>query len=256
MIMLRLLIRHKGKNTMKLQPDYGLAGFFTPEMYYRFRCVLLLLTLLWFSLLVSGCSSVADATDKQVFEQVGQKAQQRYGSRAEKVVADWERALARIEHQSEREKLHSVNNYVNQHIFFAPDIRVWGKKDYWATPVEALIVGSGDCEDFAITKYFSLKYVGVPSSKLRITYVRARIGGGAPQAHMVLAYYSTPNAEPLILDNLVKEIRPGSKRRDLQPIFSFNSEGTWTGKQPVKGKKHVSRWINLVAKMEREGFFR
>ena len=64
---------------------------------------------------------------------------------------------------------------------------------------------------------------------MRLIYVKARIGGTAsslPQAHMVLAYYPTPDAEPLVLDNLMPEIRPASHAPDLQPVFSFNSEAS------------------------------
>ena len=120
--------------------------------------------------------------------------------------------------------------------------------------------GSGDCEDYAIAKYFSLKFSGVPVAKLRITYVKARIGGmdsNVIQAHMVLTYYSTPDAEPLVLDNLVSEIRPASRRTDLTPIFSFNSEGLWAaggGAPQPGGGSRLSKWTDLVKKMNSEGF--
>ena len=82
--------------------------------------------------------------------------------------------------------------------------------------------------------YDSLLELGVPINKLRLVYVRATqevAGGGGTiqQAHMVLAYYPKPNADPLVLDNLNKRILPASQRHDLSPVFSFNSAGLWQG---------------------------
>jgi len=119
--------------------------------------------------------------------------------------------------------------------------------------------GRGDCEDYVIGKYFSLIAAGMPSSRLRLVYVRAQIGGsdGSAQAHMVLAYYATPGAEPLVLDSLIGEIRPASRRPDLAPVFSFNSDGLWqgTGAQSAGDPlARLSRWREVLAKARSEGF--
>lgn len=115
--------------------------------------------------------------------------------------------------------------------------------------------GAGDCEDFAIAKYISLRHLGVPAEKLRITYVKAlRLN----QAHMVLTYYSRPDAEPLVLDNLIGSILPASQRTDLQPVYAFNGEGLWlanaSGGKQVGDSKRLSRWQDLLKKMKAEGF--
>lgn len=156
-------------------------------------------------------------------------------------------------------RLQSINELFNRRILFRDDIEVWGQADYWASPLEMLDKGEGDCEDFAIAKYFSLLVSGVTAPKLRLVYVRAQLGGreGPTQAHMVLAYYAQPGAEPLILDNLITEVRPASRRPDLSPVFSFNGEGLWqgTGSQnsgdPVA---RLSRWRDVLAKARAEGF--
>jgi hypothetical protein len=73
----------------------------------------------------------------------------------------------------------------------------------------------------------------------------------------VLAYYAQPNAEPLVLDNLIGEIRPSSRRPDLAPVFSFNSEGLWqgTGAQSAGDPvARLSRWREVLAKARAEGF--
>jgi len=153
-------------------------------------------------------------------------------------------------------KLRAVNEFFNRYVGFRSDKQVWGLEDYWASPLEMLGKGAGDCEDFAIGKYFSLLALGVPTARLRLVYVRAQLGG-TTQAHMVLAFYATPNAEPLILDNLITEIRPASRRPDLEPVFSFNSEGLWqgTGGQSAGDPAaRLSKWREVLAKVRGEGF--
>ncbi len=173
-------------------------------------------------------------------------------------VRDWSNVLGLFRGGSEMQRLKDVNEFFNRRIKFVDDQKNWGENDYWATPIESLSKGAGDCEDYAIAKYFTLKFVGVPVAKMRITYVRAIIGGAGSnisQAHMVLTYYPTPDAEPLVLDNLVGEIRPASRRSDLQPIFSFNSEGVYGagGVPQPGGGSRISKWNDLIEKMKAEG---
>ena len=156
-------------------------------------------------------------------------------------------------------KLLAVNQFFNRRIRFREDIEVWGEVDYWASPLELLAKGEGDCEDFAIAKYFSLLALGVPSTSLRLVYVQARMANAPAgvQAHMVLAHYAAPGAEPSILDNLVTPVLPASRRRDLTPVFSFNSDGLWqgTGAQAAGDPiARLSRWRGVLAKARAEGF--
>lgn len=134
---------------------------------------------------------------------------------------------------------------------YQTDQQTWGVPDYWTTPVEALGVNFADCEDYAIGKYFTLKDLGLPIQKLRITYVRALRWN---EPHMVLAYYPTPDADPYILDNLTPHILPASQRTDLEPVYSFNDEDLWAGEgSEATGKSNQIRlWRDLLDKMARE----
>jgi predicted transglutaminase-like cysteine proteinase len=167
--------------------------------------------------------------------------------------------LAGLAGQDDASKLAAVNQFFNRRIVFASDQEVWGQHDYWASPIEMLGKGRGDCEDYVIGKYFSLLAAGVPAPKLRLVYVRAQVGGpgGEVLAHMVLAYYTSGGAEPLILDNLIGEIRPAARRPDLEPVFSFNGEGLWQGVGAQSAGDPVarlSRWREVLAKARAEGF--
>jgi predicted transglutaminase-like cysteine proteinase len=128
----------------------------------------------------------------------------------------------------------------------------WKQKDYWATPIEFLSTNGGDCEDFTLAKYFTLRELGISDKKLRMTYVKAI---KLNQAHMVLSYFETPGSEPLILDNLVTDIRKASLRRDLVPVYSFNGNGLWLAKERERGVRvgdssRVSLWGDVVQRMK------
>jgi predicted transglutaminase-like cysteine proteinase len=167
--------------------------------------------------------------------------------------------IQQMTRQDDESRLHSINQFFNRRLLFREDIETWGQIDYWASPLEFLERGQGDCEDYAIGKYFSLIASGVSPTRLRLVYVKAIFGGQASvqQAHMVLAYYPTSGADPLILDNLIGDIRPASKRPDLIPVFSFNSEGLWQGTQgPGAGDAvaRLSRWREVLVKARDQGF--
>ena len=167
--------------------------------------------------------------------------------------------LAAAQPLDDTAKLVAINDFYNRRIVFREDLEVWQQVDYWASPLETLNQGQGDCEDYAIAKYFSLLALGIPTAKLRLVYVRAELGGpgGVQQPHMVLAYYATPGGEPTILDNLLAELRTASRRPDLTPVFSFNSDGLWQGVGgPSAGDPvaRLSRWRAVLAKARTEGF--
>ncbi|WP_220812981.1 cysteine protease LapG [Pseudomonas paralcaligenes] len=182
-------------------------------------------------------------------------AEQRYGELglAKARIEAWDELIRASEQLPEREKLTVVNRFFNRQLRFADDVAVWRLNDYWATPVEALVKGAGDCEDYSIAKYFTLRRLGVPSERLRITYVKALRQN---QAHMVLTYYASPTADPLVLDNLIGEIRPASQRQDLLPVYAFNAEGLYLPGQAGRKSdtKKLSRWQDLLNKMRAEGF--
>ncbi|MDU9414204.1 cysteine protease LapG [Pseudomonas sp. zfem005] len=191
------------------------------------------------------------------FTLISRRAESLYGPLGDgkQRIDDWQRLLASQAGASEAEQLKEVNRFFNAKLRFTDDLALWNQVDYWATPVEALRRGAGDCEDYAIAKYISLRHLGVPAEKLRITYVKAlRLN----QAHMVLTYYEKPDAVPLVLDNLIGSILPASQRSDLLPVYAFNGEGLWLtsqgGGKKVGDAKRLSRWQDLLKKMKAEGF--
>ena len=154
-----------------------------------------------------------------------------------------------------RTKLDEVNDFWNG-VRYAPDMKVWGKRDYWATPFEFLLKDRGDCEDYVIAKYFTLKNLGVDPKKLYFVYVKVR---GYKRSHMVLAYYEKPGAEPLILDSINLRVFPASRRKDILPVYTFNGELLERyrdhSRQGLRSKERTVRrkWEDLIHRMQRNG---
>jgi predicted transglutaminase-like cysteine proteinase len=203
--------------------------------------------------LLAGLAIEAMAWD---FDRLRLSAARQGGAAVEAVRALTE-TVNNAAHLDDEGRLQLLNQFFNRRVAFRDDLEVWGQIDYWATPLEMLTKGEGDCEDYAIAKYFSLMAAGIPSARMRLVYVKATLGG-TQQAHMVLAYYGSVGAvDPLILDNLVGDIRPASRRPDLLPVFSFNIDGLWSGTQgPGAGDpvSRLSRWRDLLARAREQGF--
>lgn len=182
-------------------------------------------------------------------------AQQRYGAKAVETVTAWQRLIQDSGALPDEDKLKRVNDFFNRRVLFENDMVVWKQEDYWASPLEFMGRAAGDCEDYAISKYMTLLNMGVPKERLRMIYVKARMGSSSV-AHMVLGYYANPADEPLILDNLITSVRLASQRSDLAPVFSFNSDGLWVGGATASSADptaRLSRWRDVLDRMRQEG---
>ncbi len=180
-----------------------------------------------------------------------QQIQSKYGTEAVTRIQNWQKLIATNQALSDQDKLILVNRFFNDRIEFIDDIYLWREEDYWATPVEFLSKGAGDCEDYSIAKYFTLLELGVSEEKMRITYVKAL---NLNQAHMVLTYFETPRSVPVVLDNLIPQIKPATERRDLLPVYSFNGSGLFLAKARGSGKKvgganRLNMWNQLKERM-------
>ncbi len=182
----------------------------------------------------------------------------------EAIFTEWRGLIERSRGQNNASALKQVNDFINKKIKFESDLQIWNKNDYWATPMQSIALQLGDCEDYSIAKYFTLASAGVPEEKLRLMYVQATLNHQYTQAHMVLAYYATPDAEPLVLDNLNPEILPASNRDDLKPVYSLarrdtpspnleNSDTQARLKEAMR-QTRMSVWQELIKRAQSEGF--
>jgi predicted transglutaminase-like cysteine proteinase len=224
----------------------------TPHnLRYHINSYLLVALLAGLICLTYVSRSAADELESSL--QVLRNVEQEYGDYARQRVFTWYQLINDYKDMHPLVKIKLVNNFFNQ-LSFVNDIDLWGQEDYWATPLQMLASNGGDCEDFSIAKYFTLKKMGIPEEHMRLTYVMAL---QLDQAHMVLTYVPTPDSEPLVLDNLVTDIRRFSERPDLQPVYSFNGDGLWLAKKQgsderVGRARRLNRWQEVIARINTE----
>jgi len=180
------------------------------------------------------------------------RAKLQYGEDGHQRIKNWLRFIDESVDKSEWQKVHLVNDFFNKNIQYKTDEALWKQKDYWATPLESLGVGMGDCEDYVIAKYFTLIALGMPEDKIRLMYVRQRT---VNQPHMVLIYIEKPNQIPFVLGNFNTKLLPANKRTDLTPIYSFNGQGLWLAKSKglgnkIKNSSGVSAWDTMLERIE------
>ncbi len=205
--------------------------------------------------LLIGCSLQVASTSQPsiVSAQIIQDAVQKYGEDARERFSRWQDLIQSGQSRSDWNKIHDVNHFFNRRVRYATDDQHWRKNDYWATPLETLGTRHGDCEDYAIAKYFTLRAMGVADEKLRLMYVRAL---SINQPHMVLIYFENPSDYPYVLDNMDPQIKSALERKDLRPIYSFNASGLWLAKanglgNRVNDGRNNTNWTTVLEKIER-----
>ncbi|MDY0122660.1 transglutaminase-like cysteine peptidase [Sulfurimonas sp.] len=200
--------------------------------------VLLILSLLF--------AHATHAQEPYVEDSLLKEINNKYKIYAKKRFALLQDTLDSVRDKTDLEKLEAVNDFFNE-VRYSSDMKVYGKSDYWATPWEFLGKDRGDCEDYVISKYFALKYLGVDYKKLFFSYVRST---KFKEPHMVLTYFETPKSEPLVLDNYNRKIFPASQRKDLTPIYNFN--GDVLDEADKKNEKSHKKWDELKLNMQRK----
>ena len=136
-------------------------------------------------------------------------------------VVQWKDLIASLHDKPVREQLEVINDWGNKHPYIEDQLN-WGVNDYWETPYEFMEV-NGDCEDYAITKYYSLRALGISADKLRIMIVQDFNLGGV--IHAILGFYDTDGL--MILDNQIKQVMPAMKIYHYRPIFGINENAWW-----------------------------
>ncbi|WP_303852550.1 transglutaminase-like cysteine peptidase [Seleniivibrio woodruffii] len=175
--------------------------------------------------------SIAAASKFHVPENVYSQYVKKYGQQAETRLDSLLALMDGLSEATDDKKVIEVNRFFNQ-VQYQTDMKTWGQSDYWASRLEFLGIGAGDCEDYAVSKFLTLIQLGIPQEKLFLTYVKR----GA-ESHMVVTYYKEPNTVPFVLDNYDKSIQPATKRTDLSPVYSFTANDLFLQKQQGLGKR-------------------
>ncbi|MEQ8805421.1 MAG: transglutaminase-like cysteine peptidase, partial [Rhodospirillales bacterium] len=139
--------------------------------------------------------------------------------------AEWIEFLKSVKDLNKLDQLRQVNERMNK-ATYVQDKNNWGQNDYWATPQE-FMARFGDCEDYAIMKYLSLRMLGWDDNDLRVVAVKdlnLKVG------HAILVVYMTAKSGeriPLVLDNQIGTVVKASSIRHYQPVFSINQKYWW-----------------------------
>jgi len=138
----------------------------------------------------------------------------------------WSTYLEKISQLSAEKQLVAVNAFANKHPYTL-DISNYGVEDYWAI-VKEFLQNNGDCEDYAITKFYSLRELGFANSQLRIVVLQDT---NLRVAHAVLAVFK--DNDIVILDNQVDQILSHTDIKHYTPIYSVNEDGWWLHLPPM-----------------------
>ena len=148
-----------------------------------------------------------------------------------KAAVSWQTLVTSLNGQDRLSQVRSINLFANR-IRYRSDQEAWGRSDYWATPLEFL-KRAGDCEDYAILKYTSLRELGIPAQDMRMVVVQDTI---RRLAHAVLVVMV--DGHVLVLDNLTNAVLPQERTPQYVPYYSVNEEARWA---------HISRKTHRVA---------
>lgn len=152
--------------------------------------------------------------------------------------AEYDDLLEQLANCTDIDKVQRVNTFFNLFIY-VPDYDSVGLPDRWEAPKDTITKGGGDCEDFAIAKYFTLTKLGVNGLRLaHVTYQNT-------QAHMVLLWGD------LVLDNMVDEIKPLSLRPDLKLVYSFDEDNVYVNGVNVR-QNNLKPWISMLSRKTRD----
>ncbi|MEX1147006.1 MAG: transglutaminase-like cysteine peptidase [Sphingomonadales bacterium] len=132
----------------------------------------------------------------------------------------WTALLADVAGAEPTDQIRAINTFMNDAEYIT-DLRNWGDADYWAT-VREFLQKDGDCEDYAIAKYYSLKALGFDPETMRVVVVQDT-NLDAPHAVLAIDF----GGETLILDNQITDVVSAASIIHYRPIYSINETAWW-----------------------------
>lgn len=141
----------------------------------------------------------------------------------------WQRFIASAQNDPMRRKIERVNAWFNE-LPYKQDNWIYGKSDHWAS-VDEFLEHSGDCEDFAIVKYLTLRELGVPAEHMWIA-TAYDVFSGTDHAFLIVE----DNGDTLVLDNRKETVKAEDHSRRYRPHYLFNENNVWSYDEPVMAK--------------------
>ncbi len=155
-----------------------------------------------------------------------------------KIVDDWFSQFDSLKHKSIEEKATAVEKAANAYITYASDNDFYQSEEYLASPLETIMNKKGDCEDYAILKYYALRYLGVPAENMYLVFVPQ----SGPEGHAILLVNTNgPGQTPdyLDLDNHRDTSLKRGKDLPYKAYYLINETGYWvTPESPYETQTH------------------
>jgi predicted transglutaminase-like cysteine proteinase len=133
---------------------------------------------------------------------------------------EWRTLLHGLAGQPPAAQVAAVNEFMNRAPYVTDPVN-YGVPDYWATPIQFLSK-DGDCEDYAIAKFISLRELGFTNEQMRIVVLDDL---NLKIAHAILVVYLDGKA--LVLDNQIASVIQADRIRHYKPIYSINENSWW-----------------------------
>ena len=181
---------------------------------------------LYRSIVPSMCLMIATLLSSNVFpaaqarETLEHRVQRQYGPDAAARAQQLTALLSKLQFAPVQEQLELVNAFFNDFVYSSDQV-VWGRGDHWASPEEFIGRNAGDCEDFAIAKYYALRELGLAATSMQIAYVHDI---QRHQYHIVLEVDLGAGRERVILDNAQPLVMRRTQRRDLVKVVGFGEK--------------------------------
>jgi predicted transglutaminase-like cysteine proteinase len=150
----------------------------------------------------------------------------------------WAEMVRAASGMSRAAQLERVNAFFNR-FPYRTDEELYGRSEYWAGPVEFL-ARSGDCEDYAIAKFFTLRELGFGDADLKVVVVDDTARG---VGHAVLT--ARLDGTDFVLDNLSANVVPESGISYYVALASMNEGGVWVDVPSLHRRRGWDRMASL-----------
>jgi len=161
----------------------------------------------------------------------------------------WMRQLEPYRHATIAEKGKAVDGLVDSTVTYTSDMETSGMREYWASPLETINSKKGDCEDFAILKYYAMRYLDVPADRLYI--VGVGVHGSEGLNHATLIVDTAEERQPNFIQRWFEKPQPhvpsfsileddntkdgkllDMKTTNYRPFYALNENNIWMLETP------------------------
>jgi len=135
----------------------------------------------------------------------------------------WTSWAAALQAQPIEARLQAINDRVLGRVAYVSDQIIWGRPNYWETPLEVVRQEATDCEGFAILDMFLAAAAGIDRQDMAI------LVGRVPSRNMYHAVLLVrAGGESYVLDSRWRSIHAIGDALDFVPIYAVGTDSAWS----------------------------